>query len=134
METPAPDSPIQQRLAHLRRLKTIYRDLQDRADKAKADHDRYQAALFDEMRQDRIDGLKHDGAHFIPKETIYATTQDQDAFEAWCKEQGLEDEFLRASVEKGRLNELIRERLNSAEELPPGVSWYSKQYIAITQG
>lgn len=134
MQPPAPDSPIQQRLAHLRRLKDLYRGLAEQADNAKADHDRYQAAIFEEMRDDRLDGVKHDGVHYIPKATVYASVQDLDAFAAWCKANDLIEEFIVDSAAKGRVNELVRRCLDNAEELPPGIGWYEKQYVAITAG
>lgn len=129
---PEPDSPIHAKLAFLRRLKEISRELAERADTAKAEMERYQAILFQEMRDERVTSLKHEGKSYAAKETIYATVQDLDAFAEWARENGLETEFLKEAAVKRLLNELVNARLNSQEELPPGLGWYAKQYISIT--
>lgn len=122
-----------ERLARLRVLKNQYRDLDRKAKEAKRVHDEEQAAIFEDMREEQLLTIKTDDATFSRKATIYAHVQDMEEFAAWCRERELEEEFLREKEESARLNELVRGLIDNGEELPPGVGWYSREYISITE-
>lgn len=124
---------IPEKLAELQKLKNTYREHDKKAKAAKAEHDDYQRALFDEMRDAGLLTVKTDNGTFSAKSTVYASVQDLDAFVEWCKQMDLDEEFLRTKEESARLNEVVRAALDNGEELPPGVSFYAREYISITE-
>lgn len=127
-----PDGPIEKQLAHLKKLKVYYRAKAEEAKTAKEQHDAAEAALFAQMRDRGLLTLRTDSGTFTCKETIYGNINDIDAFAKWADAQGLSDEFLKLAPEKRRINELVRDLLQSGEELPEGVNWYPKEYIGIS--
>lgn len=112
-------------------LKQAYREADKVAKEAKRLHDEHQARLLDEMKESDIGTFTVSGVQFSPRSTIYANVTDRDAFHEWLHEQGLEDEFLKQAEEKQRLNELVRDRLDSGQEMPPGLSFYPREFITI---
>lgn len=124
---------IPSRLRELAELRAAYRDLQRRADDLKDSHDRLQEDVFDTMRNAGLTSVGTDDEQFVAKSTIYATVADLDEFLAWAASNGLEAEFTEINAIKGRLNELVRQRLQDGEELPPGLDFYRKNYISKTQ-
>lgn len=122
-----------EKLERLKTAKNYYRDLQSQADEAKQQHDALQAEVFAIMRDRRILTHKAEDASYSRKATIYGHVQDRDAFVAWCRENGLDEDIL-VVKEKGQpLNELVRARIDNGEELPPGIGFYAREYISITE-
>lgn len=122
------------RFRELARLRALKKDTEDAAKAAKEAHDRFQAELFADMQSTGHDSSKVDGVRFDRKSTIYGHVQDMAAFEAWCAEFPERAEtFLKTSPEKARINERVREAIDNGEELPPGVGFYARDYISITQ-
>ena len=122
-----------QRLAQLRELKDNYRTLDKLAKSAKADHDDFQRELFEDMRAEGHLTVKLEHASFSRKSTIYAHVQDREAFHKWVKENDLDTELLRETEESQRINELVRGLIDNSEELPPGLGFYARDYISITE-
>jgi hypothetical protein len=101
--------------------KAVYDDL-------KTQHEIAELALIERMELEDADGHKTGGTNFIPVETPYAQVQDRESFVEWAK---LHDEALIEEKErKGNLNELVRERLDNGEGMPPGIGFYVKKYIS----
>lgn len=120
-------------LLELKRRKALYRQLQSDADEAKAEHDALQAEVFNIMRERRILTHKAEDASYSRKSTIYGHVQDRDAFVQWCRENELDEDIL-VLKEKGQpLNELVRSRIDNGEELPPGIGFYAREYVSITE-
>ena len=114
-------------------------ELKDRkAATAKADKEaeqepkQFQADLWQDMAEAGIDSVKADGGRFTRQQTPYGVITDRDAFLAWCEENGVDGLTQEVEV-KQRLNELVRDRLNNNEELPPGTSFFPRQYISYTK-
>lgn len=122
-----------ERLRHLKGLKETYRDLDKQAKEAKRLHDEEQAAIFEDMREEGTFTVKNEAGTFARKSTIFAHVQDREAFHEWVREHQLAAEFLRETEESARLNELVRGLVDNSEELPPGVGFYSRDYISITE-
>lgn len=121
------------KLAQLRLAKQNYRAAQELADGLKADHDAYQAEVFGIMRDRGLLTLKAEDASYSRKSTIYGHVQDREAFVEWCRRNELDSDIL-VLKEKGQpLNELVRSRIDNGEELPPGVGFYAREYISITE-
>lgn len=120
------------RLAELRRLKHRATASQDLADKHKQEHADFQEQLFHDLRDAGLHSVRTDDARFDRRSTIYAAVQDHDAFRDWLIEKGLKEDYLVERESKARLNELVRDRLDAGEELPPGIGWFPREYISIT--
>lgn len=127
------EQTIPQRLAELARLREQYRAEQAVADATKAEHDRLQKILHEDMKEAGLLTIGTDTDTFTRKSTYYAQVENQDEFIAWAESEGLLEEFTETAAVKGRLNELVRQRLQDGEMLPPGLGFYSKDYISKTQ-
>ena len=130
-------------------MSTINEDLR-RLDELKADEQRkkkaageatqaraeWERACFDRMVDEGYDpgesSLKIRGVVYIPNRTDYAVVQDRTAFVQWAKDNdtGLIEEATR----EGLLNQLVRERLDNGEPLPPGIGYYTKEFISVRGG
>lgn len=115
----------------LRRLRT----LKARRDKAKEKYEAddkefkdFQRRVFDRMNAEEVESQKVAGTLFVPIETTYAQVQDRQAFIDWAKEN--EDELIEPKERKELLNALVRQCLDDGEELPPGVTFYNREYIS----
>lgn len=124
--------PISDRLARLADLKATSSRLAREAKEARYEMEKYQADLYDAMDDIGMESTRIDGVSYARKETIYATVQDRDAFVEWAQAEGLGD-LTKVVEEKARLSEIVRERISTSQELPPGVSFYGKQYISVTK-
>lgn len=121
-----------ERLAELRRFKMKAIAAENAAIAAKDEHVQFQADLFQDMREQEIRSVNTETAQFVARSTIYATVQDQDAFQVWAQEKGLEEDYFTPKPAKARLNELVRDRIDSGEDMPPGISFYPRDYISIS--
>lgn len=125
---------LTERLEHLDKLKQTYRALQQEAAAAKEDHDWFEHCTIEAMEGQRIPALTVEGVgKFAAKSTDYGKILNLEEFATWAREQGLGDEFLQDAPQKNRLNELVRKCLADGEEFPPGVHFYTKNYISITK-
>lgn len=123
----------EERLARLRELKNHYRDLDRQAKAAKQEHDQYEAELYRDMQSTNTFAIRQGDAHYVLKSTIFATVQDRDEFVEWCEANGMDEVLLAKKEEKARLNELVRAAIDNNEDIPPGVGFYAKEYISITE-
>lgn len=124
--------PLPDRLARLGELKATSTRLAREAKEARYEMEKYQADLYESMSNMGMESTRIDGTSYARKETIYATVQDRDAFVEWARDHGMED-LTKTVEEKARLSEIVRERIDTGQELPPGVHWYGKQYISVTK-
>lgn len=92
-----------------------------------------EARVFDLMENDGIQSTKVHGIQHVRAETFYAQVQDQAEFEEWALTSGLESYF-EQKPRKKLLNELVREKLDAGEPLPPGLGFYSQRYISLRGG
>lgn len=123
---------LPEKLAQLAELKKTYQALDEQAKKARREHDAYQAEVFEFMRENGLLTVKTDNGTFSCKSTIYAKVQDMDAFVAWVREKGLDEEFIREKEVGARLNEYVRDAVANGAPLPEGTTWYPREYISVT--
>lgn len=120
----------------LTRLRAVEKELTDQAKDAKAERERFERAFMTRLEAEETDGVRTGGKLYTPTKTIYGSVTDRDAFLAWAKAQegeGNDDETLYEIKErKGLVSELVRERLDNDEPLPPGVGFYVKEYVSVT--
>lgn len=88
---------------------------------------------FDRMESEGFepngDSTKLHGRSYAPKRTTFAIIQNRDDLIEWLRENDegvIEKERLR----EGELNRIARERLDNGQELPPGMGYYDKEWIA----
>ncbi len=124
---------IADRLEHLRWLKERAAVSAKIAKERSARFKEYQADLFHYMRRNNLDGISSKGHTFALRSTDLGTVNDQEAFERWLKEQDLYEDYISTEPRKARVNELVRERLDAKQEMPPGVGAYANEYISITE-
>ena len=124
---------INDRLAELDRLKEDRDHKRRIADEAEAAHRQYEANLFADLRELGLRTIRTDHAQFQRKSTVYATVTDKDELLEWAKERGLDEELFSDKPNKQALNQIVRDAIDSGQELPPGVNWYPREYISITK-
>lgn len=127
-----PDA-LTEMLTTLAQKKQHYRDLDQQAKEARRDHERYQAQVYDHMREQGLLSIKTHKGTYSAKSTVYAKVQDLDAFIEWATANGLSEEFLREKEVGARLNEFVRDAVANGSPLPNGVVWYPKEYISLVQ-
>lgn len=87
-----------------------------------------QAELLERMEEEGCEGTKVDGTNFVPTKTIYGQVQDRSAFVEWAQEN--EPELLEPKERKELINELVRQKLDDGEPLPPGLNFRVQEYIS----
>lgn len=125
-------SLIQDDLKALALLKEEYRRLYKLYTDAKEAHDIFERDVFTKMRDQGVLTMRMTDGVYSAKSTVYAQVQDIEQFSDWCREMDLDSEFLKTKEVAARLNEYVRNALDTGEALPPGVGWYPKDYVAIT--
>jgi len=89
------------------------------------------------MEQELIDYLEggdlllvrlNNGVTLSINDDIYCQVSDKEAFHQWIRKNHLEDLF---SVHYQTMASMVKERLNSDEDAPPGITPYFKQSIRV---
>lgn len=131
---------IEERLARIGELKDALDAAETAKTNAKIELDRFTAETIEYMRtgEHAIGGTRVNGDLYVPKTTTFGNVHDEDAFLAWLEETEQEDDFLaeRKPV-RARLSELVRDlqkRGVPEDQWPPGLGYYTKDYIARTKG
>lgn len=117
-------------LLRLKRLKDEYAELNRRRDDVRRELDMQQAAVYAYMEEYDIESMKVDDLTFIrtaPRE--FATVQDREAFVEWAMRN--DASLVAMKEEKRLLNQLVRERIDNGEELPPGIGFYTREIVSI---
>lgn len=119
---------------HLTKLRVAAKAADRKAKDAKRDLGDYERELFDRMVAQgwvpNETSIKFGGVTHAPAETPYGTVQDVADLVPWAQEnmpELLEDH---PKVRAGRLNELVRTRLDNGEPMPPGVGYWVKTFIS----
>lgn len=121
------------RLDKLAELKEREHQLKQQAKDAETERKNFEAETYELMRETKNLSVRRPGGSFSAKSTVYGHVRDPDAFQAWVEEQDMVDEFLTTKPVGQRLNEFVREALDNGADLPPGVTWYPKDYISFTR-
>ena len=119
--------------AKLDELKRAAKAAQSLADGLKKEAKQFEAELWERASEAGTYGHRGREIRGDLKQTDYGTITDYDLFKKWVYDQNLDEELLKTQEESARLNELVRARLETGEELPPGVGWYTRKYISITR-
>lgn len=111
------------------RLKAVKLKLQ--YEEAEREFKRTQQALYDRMVSEDMPSFKHGNVTYTKHSTEFGQVQDADAFKRWCDEEGEED-FFQPTPRKKLINELVRERIRNSQPLPPGIGFYTNDYVSQT--
>lgn len=123
---------FKERLEKLHDMKSKYRDLKRAAEEAKAAYDAAEREVYADMQDAGVLSIKSTNGHiYSARSTAYAQVQDRERFHTWCEQQGLTDDLLRVREENARINDLVRTALDEGGELPPGLGWYTREFISI---
>lgn len=114
---------------------TGLRALKAKRDKAKREFEdldlefkQRQFRAMERMRSEGVESMKVEGTLFVPTETVYAQIQDRQEFVAWAEEN--DTELIEPKERKEILSQMVRQRLDDGEPLPPGVGFYVREYIS----
>lgn len=118
--------------AHLRGLKLKATNLDAQAKEAKAEAKHAEVAFLNRMEDEKVDSLKYDGTLFVPAETTYGNVNDRSEFVEWALENS--PELVEYKERPKLINTLVREYIDSGQELPPGLDFYIKQYVSQRVG
>ena len=125
-----------QRLLELRETRDIDKQKSKTSEK---EYREYEAELFEELRELGVKGtIKFDfgdlgTASFVSRSTMYGKLVDKDAAITALKAAGYGDVIFAEAVREGRLNELVRDLMESKTELPEGVDFYERKGISISR-
>lgn len=120
-------------LQRLAELSDMASDADEEAKDLKRQVKELEAELIERMAEEDVDSMKTGGLNFVPSKTPYGQVNDRATFIAWCEEQGY-DELLEVKERKGLINEIARRHLDDGEPLPPGMTFYVKEYISKRAG
>lgn len=70
---------------------------------------------------------------FQPRRTIYGRIVDKNAAMDAFEQEALMDEMTAPKIEARRLNEYVRDKLESHQELPDGIGYYERRYVTISR-
>lgn len=70
---------------------------------------------------------------FNREQKVNSSVFDKDAAIAYFEEHGLATGYVEGVVRKAPLNQLIRDRMESGEELPPGIEPRITKYVKVTK-
>jgi hypothetical protein len=108
-------------LRALRKARAIKDETKQAYDEAKALYDQLERDLIERMEHEGVQGQKTDGINFVPTKTVYAQIQDRSEFVDWALEN--DASLIEHRERKALLNELVREKLDNGEPLPPGLGF-----------
>ena len=110
------------------------------AEKSEKDYRKYEAELYDEIEEGPMKGSRRfdlggtfGTVVFTPKETRFGRIIDADAAVKYFQGVSTDEEMLKQKISKGKLNEIVRERMEQGKPLPPGVDFYVNRNITISR-
>lgn len=120
---------LAQDLRKLAKLRRERDELKRRFDAADAKFKEHRTHVFHRMQAEETESMKVAGTLYVAYEDPMATVQDREAFVEWAKDNA--PELVQLTERKRVLNELVRERLDNGEPLPPGIGLDVKEKISM---
>lgn len=112
----------------LRQLRAELDEAELIARDAKIEYEDAQRKFFDRLETEGVGAVKVDGVNFVPQTTIYGQVQDREAFIEWA--ETTDESLLEPRERKALVNELVREAIEQGDPLPPGLGFYTKDYVS----
>lgn len=120
-------------LKTLRRLKQAAETLKKQSDDAALAYKLAERKVFERMESEDCQSQKVGNVTYVRSSTVYAQVQDEGELLEWARANGQDDLFA-PKPRKKLLNELAREHLNDSQPLPPGLGFYTQDYVAQRGG
>ncbi|MGZ6570499.1 MAG: gp33 family protein [Solirubrobacteraceae bacterium] len=121
---------LEEEIRRVRALRERKDDLAQQADAARVEWARAREALWERMDATGVKSIGIDDRRYSAKTTIYGSVNDKTALRRWAVDEGNAPELFEPEPRKKLINELVRQRLDNNEELPPGVTWYPENYVS----
>jgi hypothetical protein len=125
------------RLAELREQRDIDKKA---AENSESEYRAYEAELFETIEESALRGtVEFDFGgdlgliRFQPRRTIYGRVIDKAAALEALEAEALVEEMTAPKIEARRLNELVRDRMESNQELPEGIDYYERRFFTISR-
>ena len=122
---------LNEQIKHVSKLREHYEQLAQEADDAELAYKQAQDELWEHMDAIGMSSAKIDGTRYEKRATIYGTVNDKQEFLKWAEENA--PELAAPAPRMGLVNERVRQMLDNGEELPPGLNFYVKRYVAQTK-
>lgn len=110
------------------------------ADAAEKEYRAKESELYAELEEGGIRGRQEfdfggdlGTIKFQRRSTIYGRVENKETARKAIQAMGLDEELLTPTVALGRLNERVRDWLESGQELPEGIGFYTRDGISISR-
>lgn len=123
---------LNERLKEIKRLKAIEKSAKEAYEARKGERERFEQDTHSFMVSIGTESTKVDGVTYGRRTTTYGTVQDRELFEEWVRSIDMEEEYLTIKENKQRINELVRTAIEDGHDLPPGLGWYPKNFISVS--
>lgn len=111
-------------------LKKREKELKTKYESAKQEREIYELELIQRMEGEEAESHRTKGVLYSVAKTTYGSIQDRSEFVKWAEVHA--PELLESKERKGLVHEIVRQRQDDGEDLPPGVGFYVKEYISRT--
>lgn len=133
----------EEKLATLRRFMEV-RVRRDEAKKAYEEAEKeyrdFEADVWEELSDNPVQGTvrvdlgdPYGVVSFYPNETYYARIIDSEAALQYFEERAMLDEMTEPKIVMKRANEVVREMIEQAESMPPGLDFYPRRNVRVTR-
>jgi hypothetical protein len=131
----APTTADFERLLALRHDRDNMKELADAAEKEYRAHE---AIVWEKMENNGDESLKKtlpsgETLRVVKRGTIYSRVVDLDTLLDSLEQSGRVEEMTKPAVEKKRLNELVRECLETGSPIPAGADFYERRFLQLTE-
>lgn len=90
-----------------------------------------ESPLTGTLKIDLGDGLGEVG--FLAQETHFGRIIDSDAALEYFENRALVEEYTEPKITMARVNELVRDRIEQGESMPPGIDFYTRRPVKISR-
>lgn len=123
---------LEEALPRLRDLKLREKKLNAELKDLHAERKQLELELHEDMSQRGVDGMRINGIQYSPASTVMGQVENRDAFLAWAQEQ--DETLIDWKERKELINQLVRQYQDDGNPLPPGLTFYTRDYISTTSG
>ena len=134
------DSAAKAKLRRLMEARVSRDEAKAALDAAEKDFRQIEAEVYEALEESGLDGTvkidlgpPYGKVSFRTRETYYGRIIDDEKALDYFEERAMMDEFTAPKFVKARLNEIVRERIEAGEEMPPGVDYYPNRGVTITR-
>jgi hypothetical protein len=127
-------------LRRLMELRTKRDENKKAAEEAEKEYREAEADVYEALSDGPMDRLNNidlgepwGKVSFHAKETIYSRVIDPDALMEYFEQRAMVEEVTEPQFSKARLNEIAREAVEAAAQMPKGLDFYPRRFVQITR-